>query len=107
MTVKNREDCTPEELAERDAFAEKVRSISFAASAMPTRSSAADEKKAWKKLDKDMDAYKRLRGDGVQPASMRNSADLESRAETKMEIESGTVVRDRNVRKATEELLAD
>lgn len=105
--VKKREDCTPEELAERDAFAEKVRSISFAASAMPSRSNAAGEKQAWKKMDADMGAYKRLRDDGVQPPSVRGSADLESGAETKMEIESGTVVKNQKVRKATEKLLAD
>lgn len=92
---------------QKKVFGEKVRSISFASSAMPTRSLAAAAKREEKQMDKDMGAYKRLRDDGLQPPSVRGSADLESRAETKMEVESGHVVRDKRVRAATEKLLAD
>jgi hypothetical protein len=97
-------DDTP---AERAAFAEKARSLMVAPSAMPTRSGAAGEKKAWDKLEKDRDAYKRLRDDGLQPSGIRDSAELEKTAETRMEIEAGRVVRDRRSRKATEKLLAE
>jgi len=97
-------DDTPEEKA---AFAEKARSLRVAPSAMVTRSGAAGEKKAWNKLEKDRDAYKRLRDNGVQPTGIRDSADLEKTAETRMEIEAGRVVKDKRSRKATEKLLAE
>ena len=97
-------DDTPEE---RAAFAEKARSLMVAPSAMVTRSGAAGEKKAWTKLEKDRDAYKRLRDDGLQPTGIRDSADLEKTAETRMEVEAGHVVKNKRVRKATEKLLAE
>ena len=97
-------DDTPEEKA---AFAEKARSLMVAPSAMVTRSGAAGEKKAWNKLEKDMGAYKRLRDNGVQTSGIRDSADLENTAETKMEVEAGRTVKNRRVRKATEKLLAE
>jgi hypothetical protein len=92
---------------EKKAFSEKVRSISFAASAMPSRSLAAEAKREEKQMTKDMGAYKRLRDDNIQPPSVRGSAELESHAETKMEVEAGTVVRNKRTREATEKLLAD
>ena len=97
-------DDTPEEKA---AFAENTRTLMIAPSALITRSGAAGEKKAWNKLDKDMGAYKRLRDDGLQPTGIRDSADLEKTAETRMEIEAGHVVKNKRVRKATEKLLAE
>ena len=97
-------DDTPEE---RAAFAEKARSLMVAPSAMVTRSGAAGEKKAWNKLEKDRDAYKRLRDDGLQPTGIRDSADLEKTAETRMEVEAGHVVKNKKSRKATEKLLAE
>ena len=97
-------DDTPEE---RAAFAENARSLMIAPSALVTRSGAAGEKKAWTKLEKDRDAYKRLRDDGLQPTGIRDSADLEKTAETRMEIEAGHVVKNKRSRKATEKLLAE
>ena len=97
-------DATPEE---RAAFAEKARSLMVAPSAMVTRSGAAGEKKAWNKFEKDRDAYKRLRDDGLQPTGIRDSADLEKTAETRMEVEAGHVVKNKKSRKATEKLLAE
>ena len=97
-------DDTPEE---RAAFAEKTRSLMIAPSAMVTRSGASGEKKAWTKLEKDRDAYKRLRDDGIQPSGIRDSADLEKTAETRMEVEAGHVVKNKKSRKATEKLLAE
>jgi len=97
-------DDTPEE---RAAFAENARSLMIAPSALVTRSGAAGEKKAWTKLEKDRDAYKRLRDDGLQPTGIRDSADLEKTAETRMEVEAGHVVKNKRVRKATEKLLAE
>jgi hypothetical protein len=81
-------DATPEEKA---AFSESARSLRVAPSAMVTRSGAGADKKAWAKMDKDMPAYKRLRDEGLQPPSVRGSADLEARAENKADI-AGAVV---------------
>lgn len=42
-------------------------------------------------LAKDMDAYSRLRSDGQQPAQIQGCAELEQRAEMKIELEMGKV----------------
>jgi hypothetical protein len=81
-------DDTPEEKA---AFAANVRTLMIAPSALPTRSGAGEDKKAWAKMEKDMPAYKRLRDEGLQPPSVRGSADLEARAVSKADIESAAV----------------
>lgn len=81
-------DATPEEKA---AFAANTRSLMIAPSALPTRSGAGEDKKAWAKMEKDMPAYKRLRGEGLQPPSVRGAADLEARAVSKADIESAVV----------------
>tara|TARA_X000000368_G_scaffold37316_2_gene27233 strand:+ start:12409 stop:12762 length:354 start_codon:yes stop_codon:yes gene_type:complete len=97
-------DATPEE---REAFRRNARSFKTAPSAMPSRSSAAGEKEAWNDLETDMDSYKRLRDDGLQPPSIRGSADLESRAETKMEVESGQIVEDKTTRDQVEKVIKE
>ena len=38
-------------------------------------------------LRKDLDAYARLRGEGMQPAHVRGSYDAEQRSDTKLEVE--------------------
>jgi hypothetical protein len=40
-------------------------------------------------LDKDLDAYKRLRQNGVQPRKIDGSANVEKRAEEKWQVETG------------------
>jgi hypothetical protein len=42
-------------------------------------------------LDKDLDAYKRLRNDGLQPRKIDGAAEVEKRAETKAQVESGLI----------------
>lgn len=64
-------------------------SVAIAASSMPTRSEAASIEKNTEKMHKDAAAYKRLRKDGVQPKSVRGAAELESRAGSRWEIETG------------------
>lgn len=76
-------DCLP------DCFGCKIQSISIAASAMPSRSEAAKVEIATKKQHKDVAAYKRLRKDGVQPKTVKGAAELESRAASKWEVETG------------------
>ena len=61
-------------------------------SAVPSRNNVIDfeaTKQAEKNKNVDMDAYKRLRQDGVQPPSINGSARLEAKAEEKHEINSG------------------
>jgi len=42
-------------------------------------------------LDKDLDAYKRMRQNGVQPKNIDGSAQVEKRAEEKWQVETGIV----------------
>ena len=63
-----------------------------APSAMQSRNNVIDfdaTKQAEKDKNADMDAYKRLRKNGVQPPSINGSARLEAKAEEKHEVESG------------------
>lgn len=61
---------------------------------MPTRGrtarSAVIESKD-RVLDKDLDAYKRMRQNGVQPRKIDGSAKVEKRAEEKWQVETGIV----------------
>lgn len=72
-----------------NCFGCKIQSISIAASAMPTRSMAASIEKNTEVMHKDAAAYKRLRKDGVQPKSVKGAAELEKRAASKWEVETG------------------
>jgi hypothetical protein len=45
-----------------------------------------------KKMDADLPAYARLRANGLQPPTTRNSAELEKRANTQMEVEMGKLI---------------
>jgi putative FmdB family regulatory protein len=61
-------------------------------SAVPSRNNVIDleaTKRAEKEKVADMDAYKRLRENGVQPPSINGSARLEAKAEEKHEVNSG------------------
>lgn len=51
----------------------------------------------------DMAAYKRLRGDGVQPKAIEGCATLERDANTSVEIEHGHVVRNDRLRREWEQ----
>lgn len=70
-----------------DCFGCKIRSVHISGEAMPTRGNVArlaDTEKAW---DRDGEAYKRLRKDGVQPFGIDGAAALEVRANDKADIE--------------------
>lgn len=43
-------------------------------------------------LDKDRPAYKRLREEGLQPARLKGAAELEKRAGSRFEIETGRIL---------------
>lgn len=64
-------------------------SVLIAPSGMPTRSEAARVEKETAVMHKDVAAYKRMRKDGVQPKSIKGSAELESRAGSRWEVETG------------------
>lgn len=73
-------------------FGCRVSGLTIAASATPTRRSgarAAEINSKDKKLEKDLDAYKRLRQEGLQPQAIDGSAEAEKRAEHKWQIETG------------------
>lgn len=75
-----------------DCFACKCSTISFGASATPgRRATTASQVKDEKGLVKDLDAYARLRKQGLQPPATRNAAALEQGATTATEIERGKV----------------
>lgn len=73
-------------------FGCKIANLSVAASATPSRKDgarAATINQKDKTLEKDLDAYKRLRQEGLQPQAIDGSARAEQRAEYKWQIESG------------------
>jgi hypothetical protein len=73
-------------------FGCKVSGLSIAASATPTRrggARAATINQKDKILEKDLDAYKRLRSEGLQPKAIDGSAQVEQKAEYKWQVETG------------------
>lgn len=70
-------------------FKEKIKTISLAPSATPTRRSAEfDLKKSRdKQWAEDIPAYKRLRKDGVQPPRVDGAAEREKHAENRIQVE--------------------
>jgi hypothetical protein len=73
-------------------FGCKIAGLSVAASATPTRRDgrrAATINRKDKVLEKDLDAYKRLRQEGLQPKSIDGSAEVEKRANHKWQVETG------------------
>jgi len=64
-------------------------SILIAPSSMPTRSEAARVERETEIMHRDVDAYRRLRKDGLQPKSVKGAAELERRAGSRWEVETG------------------
>jgi hypothetical protein len=74
----------------------KIRTVQVAPSATPTRSpGAARQKQDERKLDQDLAAYKRMRRSGLQPHSTKGAAELEQRAESSFEVNSGQLAADK------------
>ena len=76
-------------------FAEKIRTVSFGRVAGGTKSGQAkvDSINATEaEWDKDFDAYKRFRREGIQPRSSQGAAELEARASDVFEVERGILV---------------
>jgi hypothetical protein len=88
--IKHQE--THPDLDVEGCFGCKIAGLSVAASATPTRRDgrrAATINHKDKVLEKDLDAYKRLRQEGLQPKAIDGSAEVEKRAEHKWQVETG------------------
>ncbi len=73
----------------------RLASVSIAPSATPTRSpEAARAKEKDPQLERDRDAYKRLRRDGTQPITVKGSERVEKEAVEKWEVDTGRIVSD-------------
>ena len=83
-----------------DCFGCKASSISFAPSAMITRSIAGAMKATEKQQEKDLPAYKRMRQEGLQPKGTKGAARIEQGAQTKFEVTSGQIIDDQSTLKA-------
>lgn len=74
-------------------------SIGLSATCTPTRSGPVIAKlQENKAFDKDGAAYKRLRKEGLQPRQIDGSAELEVKASSRIEVESGKVLTSRKKR---------
>jgi len=80
-------------------------------STTPTRSGSGIDMEATRRAEKDkakdMDAYKRLRANGVQPPAINGSAKLESKAESVHEVTSGHTFNSAAARRRTGSLIDD
>jgi hypothetical protein len=83
-----------------NCFPCKLASVNFAPSAMPTRHPGA-ARAAVKDpaLDKDREAYRRLRRNGEQPKHVGGSAEMEAKANESCEITTGQIIGDAADRK--------
>ena len=73
-------------------FGCRIAGVAFAASSMPSRKIATNDIDATeRRWSKDMDAYKRLKRDGLQPAKIDGSADMEKKAEHRSQVETGII----------------
>lgn len=75
-----------------DCFGCRIQTTNFAPSAMPSRRDGAHcaaANRSEKQLERDLPAYKRMRKAGMNPKSTQGAADLESRAESSLEVEMG------------------
>jgi len=71
-------------------FGCRIAGVSFAASSMPSRRIEASQINATeRRWEKDMDAYKRLRRDGLQPAHVDGAREIERKAEHRSQVETG------------------
>jgi len=88
-----------------DCFGCKVQAINIGRpSDMPTRKpQAVADKQYWDKREKDVSAYKRLRGEGLQVRGTVGAAKLEQTARTTFELESGQVAPTASISRRIEE----
>lgn len=88
--MKHRE--THPNLDVEGCFGCKISGVQVSSAATPTRRRENDAiNRKEKRWDRDMDAYKRLRKDGLQPPHIDGSAKIEARAEHKFQVETGSL----------------
>ena len=96
LKIAGTDECSP------NCFPCKLTTVSFAPSAMDTRfPQAARAAIKDPELDKDREAYKRLRRDGEQPKHIGGSAYFEAKANSSYEISPGRIEPDTSIRKQT------
>ena len=82
-----------------NCFPCRLKTVTFAPSAMVTRSPEAARAAAKDpQLEKDRDAYKRLRRNGEQPKHVSGSAYFEAKANESCEITTGMIIDDKTDR---------
>ena len=71
-------------------FGCRIAGVSFAASSMPSRKQDNNRIEATERQwSKDMDAYKRLKQDGLQPAQIDGAANIEKKADHFSQVVTG------------------
>ena len=80
--------CDPE-----NCYSCRVASVMISGSALPTRApEVAKQKARVKQLHRDRTAFKSMTNSGLRPARLNGAQDLERRAESKWEVESGHIL---------------
>jgi hypothetical protein len=88
--MKHRE--THPNLDVEGCFGCKIAHVAISSDATPTRRSESHRiNETERRWDKDMDAYKRLRKDGLQPKKIDGSYEVETKAKEKYQVETGLV----------------
>lgn len=78
------------ELDVEGCFGCRVAGVAFAASSMPSRRIESNRIDATERQwSKDMDAYKRLKQDGLQPARIDGAREIEQKATHRSQVETG------------------
>ena len=91
-----------------NCFGCKVASIGFSATAMPTRKGDfQSQAKHEKQINRDLPAYKRLRENGLQPASTVGAANIEAGARSRYEVESGKLIADDSIARNIDRVQAE
>lgn len=73
-------------------FGCKIAHVAVSSDATPTRRAHShDINQTERRWHKDMDAYKRLRQEGLQPKQIDGAARVEAKADTRFQVESGHV----------------
>jgi len=71
-------------------FGCRIAGVAFSASSMPSRKIATNNIDATeRRWSKDMDAYKRLKQDGLQPARIDGAAEVEKKADHPSQVVTG------------------
>jgi hypothetical protein len=71
---------------------------------MPTRSGVGAQEAYIGGREKDIAAYRRLRADGLQPKTTTGAAQLEARADSKWEVETGQMIGNASISRQLDEV---